>query len=59
VLGCDTLIAVLLLSLMLWLSADSAPKAASAPALDEILVVGEQPGPAMWTIVSGEHALYI
>jgi uncharacterized protein YbaP (TraB family) len=34
--------------------------AAAAPAsLDEILVVGEQPRPAMWKITSGDHALYI
>ncbi len=34
--------------------------AVGAPAsLDEILVVGEQPGPAMWKIISGEHSLYI
>lgn len=32
---------------------------ASAPQLDEILVVGEHPGPAMWRVSSGEHSLYI
>lgn len=33
--------------------------AAAAPQLDEILVVGEQPGPAMWRVSSGGHSLYI
>jgi uncharacterized protein YbaP (TraB family) len=44
------------------LTAAPAPPAtpgATAPSLDEILVVGEQPGPAMWKITSGDHALYI
>ncbi len=29
------------------------------PALDEILVVGEQPGPAMWRVAKGDHVLWI
>jgi uncharacterized protein YbaP (TraB family) len=33
--------------------------AAAQTALDEILVVGEQPGPAMWRVAKGDHALWI
>lgn len=33
--------------------------APAAPQLDEILVVGEHPGPAMWRVSRGEHSLYI
>lgn len=51
------MLAALLLSLALSPAPAAAP-AAAAP-LDEILVVGEQPGPAMWKIISGDHALYI
>ena len=32
---------------------------AAPPPLDEILVVGEQPGPAMWRVTKGEHTLWI
>jgi uncharacterized protein YbaP (TraB family) len=58
------MIDVLLLSLALSAAAEvpaatSAPTAAAATSLDEILVVGEQPGPAMWKVTSGDHALYI
>lgn len=54
----------LILSLAVSAAASSVPAAADvaagAPAsLDEILVVGEQPGPAMWKITSGDHALYV
>jgi len=35
-----------------------APAAAEAP-LEEILVVGEQPGPAMWRVTKGDHTLWI
>ena len=35
-----------------------APVAAEPP-LEEILVVGEQPGPAMWRVAKGDHALWI
>jgi uncharacterized protein YbaP (TraB family) len=59
------MLAVLLLSLALS-PVPAGPAAPTVPAatpaaisLDEILVVGEQPGPAMWKITSGEHALYI
>jgi uncharacterized protein YbaP (TraB family) len=31
----------------------------AAAQLDEILVVGEQPGPALWRVSSGAHTLYI
>jgi uncharacterized protein YbaP (TraB family) len=34
------------------------PAAAEAP-LEEILVVGEQPGPAMWRVTKGDHTLWI
>jgi uncharacterized protein YbaP (TraB family) len=33
--------------------------AAAQPVLEEILVVGEQPGPAMWRVAKGDHALWI
>jgi uncharacterized protein YbaP (TraB family) len=33
--------------------------AAAEPPLDEILVVGEQPGPAMWRVTKGDHTLWI
>ena len=33
--------------------------AAAEPPLEEILVVGEQPGPAMWRVAKGDHALWI
>ena len=32
---------------------------ATEPPLEEILVVGEQPGPAMWRVSKGEHSLWI
>src|SRR5882757_7638682 len=35
-----------------------APAAAELP-LEEILVVGEQPGPAMWRVTKGDHTLWI
>ena len=33
--------------------------ATAEPPLEEILVVGEQPGPAMWRVSKGDHALWI
>ena len=33
--------------------------AAAQPPLEEILVVGEQPGPAMWRVAKGDHVLWI
>ena len=33
--------------------------AAAEPPLEEILVIGEQPGPAMWRVSKGDHALWI
>jgi uncharacterized protein YbaP (TraB family) len=33
--------------------------AVTAPPLEEILVVGEQPGPAMWRVTKGGHSLWI
>jgi uncharacterized protein YbaP (TraB family) len=33
--------------------------AAVAPPLEEILVIGEQPGPAMWRVTKGDHTLWI
>jgi uncharacterized protein YbaP (TraB family) len=33
--------------------------AAAEPRLEEILVVGEQPGPAMWQVTKGDHTLWI
>src|SRR5258708_34913412 len=33
--------------------------AAAEPPLEEILVVGEQPGPAMWRVTKGDHTLWI
>jgi uncharacterized protein YbaP (TraB family) len=33
--------------------------AAAEPPLEEILVVGEQPGPAMWRVTKGDHSLWI
>ena len=32
---------------------------AAQPPLEEILVVGEQPGPAMWRVNKGDHTLWI
>jgi uncharacterized protein YbaP (TraB family) len=32
---------------------------AAEPRLEEILVVGEQPGPAMWRVTKGDHTLWI
>jgi uncharacterized protein YbaP (TraB family) len=29
------------------------------PAIEQILVVGEQPGPAMWRVTKGDHSLWI
>jgi hypothetical protein len=37
----------------------SAEETAAQPPIDEILVVGEQPGPAMWRVAQGDHALWI
>jgi uncharacterized protein YbaP (TraB family) len=31
----------------------------ASPALEEILVVGEQPGPAMWRVAKGDHVLWV
>jgi uncharacterized protein YbaP (TraB family) len=31
----------------------------TAPPIEEILVVGEQPGPAMWRVTKGDHSLWI
>lgn len=40
--------------------AGDAPAAASPDfELDEVLVVGERPGPAMWKVTRGEHTLWI
>jgi hypothetical protein len=33
--------------------------AAAEPPLEEVLVVGEQPGPAMWRVTKGDHTLWI
>jgi hypothetical protein len=33
--------------------------ATAEPPLEEILVVGEQPGPAMWRVTKGDHTLWI
>ena len=33
--------------------------AVPAELLDEVLVTGEQPGPAMWQVKRGEHTLWI
>ena len=33
--------------------------AVAEPTLEEILVVGEQPGPAMWRVTKGDHTLWI
>jgi uncharacterized protein YbaP (TraB family) len=35
------------------------PAAAEPPPLEEVLVVGEQPGPAMWRVTKGDHSLWI
>jgi len=32
---------------------------ADEPALDVVLVTGEQPGPALWKVTSGDHVLWI
>jgi hypothetical protein len=37
----------------------AAEPAAAEPRLEEILVVGEQPGPAMWRVTKGDHTLLI
>jgi uncharacterized protein YbaP (TraB family) len=39
--------------------ANAQEPAVTEPALEEILVVGEQPGPAMWRVSKGEHSLWI
>ena len=31
----------------------------AAEAVEEVLVTGEQPGPALWKVTSGEHVLWI
>jgi uncharacterized protein YbaP (TraB family) len=50
-------------SLLTLLSAVNHPvnagEPAAQPALEEILVVGEQPGPAMWRVAKGDHTLWI
>ena len=33
--------------------------AAAEPPLEEIMVLGEQPGPAMWRVTKGDHTLWI
>ncbi len=33
--------------------------AVAEPTLEEILVVGEQPGPAMWRVTKGDHTKWI
>ena len=40
-------------------AANAEVAAAAEPPLEEILVVGEQPGPAMWRVTKGEHSLWI
>ena len=39
--------------------ANAGVPAAAEPPLEEILVVGEQPGPAMWRVAKGDHTLWI
>lgn len=39
--------------------ANAEEPAAGEPRLEEILVVGEQPGPAMWRVTKGDHTLWI
>ena len=40
-------------------SATVSPPAAATESLDEVLVTGERPGPGMWRVSKGEHALWI
>ena len=40
-------------------AANADETAAAEPRLEEILVVGEQPGPAMWRVTKGDHTLWI
>jgi uncharacterized protein YbaP (TraB family) len=46
---------------MLMLLGAAAASAAESPdqLLDEVLVTGERPGPAMWKVTSGDHTLWI
>jgi uncharacterized protein YbaP (TraB family) len=37
----------------------NAEEPGAQPTLEEILVVGEQPGPAMWRVAKGDHVLWI
>ena len=39
--------------------APAAARVDTEPPLEEILVVGEQPGPAMWRVSKGDHTLWI
>jgi len=39
--------------------ANAEEPAAAEPPIEEILVVGEQPGPAMWRVTKGDHTLWI
>jgi len=41
------------------LEADPAPAHAEAPAAEQILVVGQKPGPGMWKVSKGEHVLWV
>lgn len=47
----------LLTALTLWTGIAAA--AEPEPAMDEVLVTGEQPGPALWQVSSGDHVLWI
>lgn len=38
---------------------EAAPVALENDAVDEVLVVGEQPGPGLWKVYSGDHVLWI
>jgi hypothetical protein len=40
-------------------AADTAAPRADTSALDEVLITGEQPGPALWKVSSGNHDLWI
>lgn len=54
---------MLMVALTLSVAGAPAPAPASAPAaepaMDVVLVTGEQPGPALWKVSSGDHSLWI
>jgi uncharacterized protein YbaP (TraB family) len=59
--GCALAVPALLVTASITAGAPDATPAGdpARPELDEILVLGEQPGPAMWKVSRGDHTLWI